>query len=380
MVLALYFSCSEAGWAKNVGHSTKQLVCSSVCRHYFRDILRSLDYLHSQKIIHGDLKPENILLTSNGVVKLSDFGCSRVFVTGNEYFDRFRGTPAFLAPEIMKRQTHYRGRPVDVYAMGVCLYALVFGTIPFSASNLYKLFQKVQEEPIRFPSTPSVSPALVSVLEQMLAKDPKKRIAISELRKDSWVTCDGAYPMRPFKELFKRGTLQYDPDPPVMNYLKHMLQLKHRYVTFAKGTMVIQQNEVGYYLALIVEGQADVCVKPRPGGENVDPSEDAQSLQHNTVLLQSLQVRAQEAKAVVDAKKKDQGLYCIAQRKAGDVLGMCQCLLRDKAGIYRYIFFRPHHFCPKSGQIYVARCAVPKHKTSSDYSSKHIVVKPKERA
>ena len=114
-----------------------------LCRHYFRDILRSLEYLHSQKIIHGDLKPENILLTSSGVVKLSDFGCSRVFVTGNEYFDRFRGTPAFLAPEIMQRQTHYRGRPVDVYAMGVCLYALVFGSIPFSATNLYNLFQKV---------------------------------------------------------------------------------------------------------------------------------------------------------------------------------------------------------------------------------------------
>jgi serine/threonine protein kinase len=284
--------------------------------------LRSLDYLHSQKIIHGDLKPENILLTSQGVVKLSDFGCSRVFVTGNEYFDRFRGTPAFLAPEIMKRQTHYRGRPVDVYAMGVCLYALVFGTIPFSASNLFKLFQKVQEEPIRFPSSPVVSPALVSVLERMLAKDPKNRITIPELRNDSWVTCDGAYPMRQFKELFKKGMLQYDPDPPVANYLRNMLSLKHRYVTFARGTMVIQQNEVGYYLALIVEGQADVCVKPRPGGDSVDPSEDAQSLQHNTGLLQRLQKRAQEAKAIVDLQKKDQGLYCIKQRKAGDVLGM----------------------------------------------------------
>lgn len=84
-------------------------------------------------MIHGDLKPENILLTSTGVVKLSDFGCSRVFVTGNEYFDRFRGTPAFLAPEMMKPQTHYRGRPVDVYAMGVCLYALAFGALSAAA-------------------------------------------------------------------------------------------------------------------------------------------------------------------------------------------------------------------------------------------------------
>lgn len=292
-----------------------------LCRHYFRDILRSLEYLHAQKIIHGDLKPENILLTSDGVVKLSDFGCSRVFVTGNEYFDRFRGTPAFLAPEIMKHQTHYRGRPVDVYAMGVCLYALVFGTIPFSASNLYKLFQKVQEEPVRFPTTPSVSPALINVLEQMLAKDPKKRITISELRKDPWVTCSGTFPMRPFKDLFKQGLLQYDPDPPITNYLKQMLQLKHRYVTFATGTMVIQQNEVGYYLALIVEGSADVCVRPRPGGDGVESTEDAQALQHNSTLLHNLQTRATDAKRVITEKRKDQGLYCIAKRKEGDVLG-----------------------------------------------------------
>lgn len=290
-------------------------------RHYFRDILRSLEYLHAQKIIHGDLKPENILLTSDGIVKLSDFGCSRVFVTGNEYFDRFRGTPAFLAPEIMKHQTHYRGRPVDVYAMGVCLYALVFGTIPFSASNLYKLFQKVQEEPVRFPTVPSVSPALTNVLERMLAKDPKKRISISELRKDPWVTCEGSFPMRPFKDLFKQGLLQYDLDPPITNYLKQMLQLKHRYVTFATGTMVIQQNEVGYYLALIVEGSADVCVRPRPGGDGVESTEDAQSLQHNRILLESLQKRAMDAKLSISEKMKDQGLYCIAKRKAGDVLG-----------------------------------------------------------
>lgn len=243
---------------------------AQLCRHYFRDILRSLEYLHSQKIIHGDLKPENILLTSTGVVKLSDFGCSRVFVTGNEYFDRFRGTPAFLAPEIMQRQTHYRGRPVDVYAMGVCLYALVFGSIPFSATNLYNLFQKVQEEPVRFPATPVVTPSLIDLLERMLTKDPKSRITIPELREHAWVTCDSAYPMHPFKELFRDGLLHFDPDPPITNYLKQMLQLKHRYVTFATGTMVIQQSEVGYYLALIVEGQADVCVRPRLGGDHVD--------------------------------------------------------------------------------------------------------------
>lgn len=293
----------------------------NICRQYFRDMVRSLEYLHSQKVIHGDLKPENILLTSSGVVKLSDFGCSRVFVTGNEYFDRFRGTPAFLAPEMMKPQTHYRGRPVDVYAMGVCLYALAFGTIPFSASNLFKLFQRVQEEPVRFPSHPPVSESLISLLERLLDKDPKRRITIAELLSDPWVTLNGTYPMRPFKQLFRNGVLQYDPDPPQTNYLKDMLQLQHRYVTFAPGTVVIQQGEVGYYLALITEGEVEVCVKPRPGGDSNGKAEDAQALAHDSKLLAQLLRRSANARKAIKAKKRQDGLYCIAERSTGDVLG-----------------------------------------------------------
>lgn len=70
--------------------------------------LQALDYLHGNKVVHGDLKPENVLMAATGEVKLSDFGCSKVFATGNEYLERCNGTPAFLAPEMMKPNTRYR--------------------------------------------------------------------------------------------------------------------------------------------------------------------------------------------------------------------------------------------------------------------------------
>ena len=70
--------------------------------------LQALDYLHYNKVVHGDLKPENVLMSARGSVTLSDFGCSKVIISGNEYLERCNGTPAFLAPEMMRPQSRYR--------------------------------------------------------------------------------------------------------------------------------------------------------------------------------------------------------------------------------------------------------------------------------
>ncbi|KAG1671651.1 hypothetical protein FOA52_006882 [Chlamydomonas sp. UWO 241] len=99
-------------------------------------------YIRSLTVVHGDLKPENVLTNVSAEVKLTDFGCSKVFATNNEYLERCNGTPGFLAPEMMKPNTRYRGSLTDVYALGACLYTLVYGRIPFSAPNVYKLFQE----------------------------------------------------------------------------------------------------------------------------------------------------------------------------------------------------------------------------------------------
>ena len=63
-----------------------------------------------------------------------------------------------------------RGRPTDVYALGACLYTFVFGRIPFNAPNVFKLFQVVQNEPLRFPDRPAVTPLLQDLLLRMLHK------------------------------------------------------------------------------------------------------------------------------------------------------------------------------------------------------------------
>lgn len=91
---------------------------------------QALDYLHSQRVVHGDLKPENVLVSANGDVKLSDFGCSKVIVSGNEYLERCNGTPAFLAPEMMKPNSRYRwvGNVACARQNGVCSKKMDYGT------------------------------------------------------------------------------------------------------------------------------------------------------------------------------------------------------------------------------------------------------------
>ena len=73
-----------------------------------RGLLQALDYLHFNKVVHGDLKPENVLMSARGQVTLSDFGCSKVLGSGNEYLEKCQGTPAFLAPEMMRPHSRYR--------------------------------------------------------------------------------------------------------------------------------------------------------------------------------------------------------------------------------------------------------------------------------
>ena len=82
--------------------------------------------------------------------------------------------------------------------------------------------------PRRFPAHPAVSPELIDLLKRLLTKDPKQRITVHDAMRHAWVTVGGAYPMRPFKELYVGGHLLADEDPAPSNYLKDMFTLKHR--------------------------------------------------------------------------------------------------------------------------------------------------------
>lgn len=173
-------------------------------RRIFGDTLCGLDYLHHQGIIHRDIKPSNLLVGKNNEVKISDFGVSFASNLDGEHQDdvelaRTAGTPAFLAPELCaisgKAKVTYK---IDIWALGVTLYCLLFGQLPFSAESEFKLFEKINNDEVTFPDvtrwrvaqklSEKEFGAAKDLILRLLDKNPESRIEINQIREHKFLT------------------------------------------------------------------------------------------------------------------------------------------------------------------------------------------------
>ncbi|KAJ6636619.1 Calcium/calmodulin-dependent protein kinase kinase, partial [Pseudolycoriella hygida] len=164
----------------------------------FRDALLGLEYLHYQRIIHSDIKPGNLLLAECGRVKIADLGVCNEFMGEDASMNNgaIAGTPAFRSPETLQTGQHsYSGKAADIWALGATLFALVFGNVPFSATNVPAVYEKIKHDELELPSTASISNALRDLIMKMLDKDPAKRITLPQIKEHNWVTNEGKMPL-----------------------------------------------------------------------------------------------------------------------------------------------------------------------------------------
>uniref|UniRef100_A0AAQ4PR43 MAP/microtubule affinity-regulating kinase 3 n=1 Tax=Gasterosteus aculeatus aculeatus TaxID=481459 RepID=A0AAQ4PR43_GASAC len=152
-------------------------------RAKFRQIVSAVEYCHQKRIVHRDLKAENLLLDTDMNIKIADFGFSNEFTLGSK-LDTFCGSPPYAAPELFQGKK-YDGPEVDVWSLGVILYTLVSGSLPFDGQNLKELRERVLRGKYRIPFYMSTD--CENLLKKLLVLNPGKRGSLQQIMKDRWM-------------------------------------------------------------------------------------------------------------------------------------------------------------------------------------------------
>ncbi|XP_011434566.1 serine/threonine-protein kinase MARK1-like isoform X7 [Crassostrea angulata] len=166
-------------------------------RAKFRQIVSAVQYCHQKHIVHRDLKAENLLLDADMNIKIADFGFSNEFVPGNK-LDTFCGSPPYAAPELFQGKK-YDGPEVDVWSLGVILYTLVSGSLPFDGQNLKELRERVLRGKYRIPFYMSTD--CENLLKKFLVLNPTKRVCLENIMRDRWINMGyEERDLKPYKE------------------------------------------------------------------------------------------------------------------------------------------------------------------------------------
>ena len=180
----LYLVCEYApngelfDYIQKHGAMSEKMACEKFCQ-----IVSAVEYCHTRNIVHRDLKSENLLFDAKMNVKLVDFGFANHFDLINP-LKTFCGSPPYAAPELFCGKKYY-GPEVDIWSLGVILYVLVTGTLPFDSENLQYLKQRILNCKYRVPY--SMSHDCENLIGHILVANQSKRYKLQQIKLHKWI-------------------------------------------------------------------------------------------------------------------------------------------------------------------------------------------------
>ncbi|XP_030333117.1 hormonally up-regulated neu tumor-associated kinase isoform X2 [Strigops habroptila] len=271
-------------------------------RKYIRQLILAVEHLHRAGVVHRDLKIENLLLDEDNNIKLIDFGLSNCagILGYSDPFSTQCGSPAYAAPELLARKKY--GPKIDVWSIGVNMYAMLTGTLPFTVEpfSLRALYQKmVDKEMNPFPT--QLSSAAINFLRSLLEPDPAKRPNIQQALANRWLNEN--YPGRaPPNVTYPNRIHLEDLSQSVLLHMTEKLGYKNSDVintvlsNRASHTLAIYfllNKKLERYLASLrkSEGQDNICHKNQLYQiEKYKANKDSYEIQNTKALLKDRKV------------------------------------------------------------------------------------------
>ncbi|KAM6932060.1 serine/threonine-protein kinase SIK2 isoform 2-T2 [Lycodopsis pacificus] len=248
-------------------------------RRKFWQILSAVEYCHNRNIVHRDLKAENLLLDGHMNIKIADFGFGNFFQPG-EPLATWCGSPPYAAPEVFEGQ-QYEGPQLDIWSMGVVLYVLVCGALPFDGPTLPVLRQRVLEGRFRIPYF--MTEECEHLIRRMLVLDPSKRLSVAQIKEHKWMALYAPV-QRP---VLYQQPLSAEGEAGVGEYSEQVLRLMHSLGIDQHKTIESLQNKsynhfAAIYYLLVERLKAHRCSFP------VEQRLDARQRRPSTIAEQTV--------------------------------------------------------------------------------------------
>ncbi|KAK9320990.1 kinase-like domain-containing protein [Lipomyces orientalis] len=162
-------------------HRRRKRFTEQEARYFLIQILGAVKYMHGRRVIHRDLKLGNIFLDHGMNIKIGDFGLAALLLSDTDRKKTICGTPNYIAPEVLFGKEDGHSFEVDLWSVGIILYAMLIGKPPFQSKEVNLIYKKIKAIEYEFPAEIKISPEAKDLIQSLLNKDPNARPSLDQI-------------------------------------------------------------------------------------------------------------------------------------------------------------------------------------------------------